>query len=114
MAFLSPRERAFVAAISQLAYANPFLPERIDCEGAALGPEFVQGGAVWSLPVDEPEQVRVNIELIGKRLEPLAEQLRSRLTAGIAATDQDLTLYEDAAIHVLYLRYQAAIFEADF
>src|ERR1700736_4975983 len=102
MAFLSTSERAFLRAVSQLAYCNPFLPERVDCERAALGSDFLEGEPVWSLPVDQPERPRANVWRIVKRLEPLAEQLRNRLTA--QAGDQDLSLYEDAVLHLLYQR----------
>jgi len=82
MDFLSPPERAFLDAFSHVAYINPFLPERLDFERAALGADFIEGEAVWSLPVDRPEETRKNIRLMVKRLEPLAEQLRERLTVG--------------------------------
>ena len=56
MAFSVANERAFLQAVSQLAYCNPFLPERTEFERAALGDDFVEGEPVWSLPVDEPER----------------------------------------------------------
>ena len=79
MAFLSKSERTFLRAVSQLAYCNPFLPERVECERAALGDDFVEGEPVWSLPVNQPERPRANVWRIFARLEPLAEQLRARL-----------------------------------
>src|SRR6266568_1185540 len=102
MPFLSAKERAFVDAVSRLAYCNPFLPERIDCERAALGPEFVEGEAVWSLSVDRPEETSANVMRIVRRLDPLATELRTRLAA---ATVRDLALYEDAILYLLYERY---------
>ncbi len=103
MAFLSASERAFLRAVSQLAYCNPFLPERIECERAALGAEFVEGEPVWSLPVDQPERPRANVWRVVEKLEPLAEQLRARINAD--AREEDLALYEDAVRHLLYQRY---------
>src|SRR3712207_5094780 len=41
MLFSSPADAAFALTISRLAYCNPFLPERIEHERDALGPEFV-------------------------------------------------------------------------
>src|SRR6266516_1520260 len=38
MGFMSGEERALGAALSRLGYANPFLPERIEAERAALEP----------------------------------------------------------------------------
>jgi hypothetical protein len=114
MAFLSRSERAFLHAVSQLAYCNPFLPERIGCERAALGSDFLEGEPVWSLPVDQPERPRANVWRIVDRLNPLAEQLRKRLSSGIAARAEDLALYEDAILHLLYQRYYSRFYEAEF
>src|SRR5260370_34321151 len=102
MAFLSASERAFLRAVSQLAYCNPFLPERIECERAALGAEFVEGERVWRLPGDQPERPRANVWRVVEKLEPLAEQLRARINAD--AREVDLALYEDAVRHLLYQR----------
>src|SRR4051794_8096408 len=112
MAFLSKSERAFLQSVSQLAYCNPFLPERIACERAALGGDYVEGEPVWSLPVDEPERPRANVWRIVARLEPLAEQLRARLGAAAHASREDLTLYEDVILHLLYQRYYPRFFSA--
>src|ERR1700731_548821 len=110
MSFLSRSERAFLRAVSQLAYCNPFLPERVACERDALGADFVEGEPVWSLPVDQPERPRANVWRIVERLEPLIEQLRNRLNAQVGAGD--LALYEDAVLHLLYQRYYARIVES--
>ncbi|MGC9970104.1 MAG: sigma 54-interacting transcriptional regulator [Bryobacteraceae bacterium] len=112
MPFLSSGERAFLHAVSQLAYCNPFLPERTQWERAALGSDFQEGEPVWSLPVDDPERSRVNVWRIFERLEPLAEQLRDRLSARAQAREQDLVLYEDAILQVLYQRHYHQFFEA--
>jgi len=82
MDFLSPPERAFLDAFSHVAYINPFLPERLDFERAALGADFIEGEAVWSLPVDRPEETRKNIRLMVKRLEPLGRTVARTATVG--------------------------------
>src|SRR5580692_7840791 len=82
-AFLSSSERRFLSAVSQLAYSNPFLPERAEYERAALGREY-EGEAVWSLPVSDPERPRANVWRINARLIPLAEELQGRLRAAAA------------------------------
>jgi transcriptional regulator with AAA-type ATPase domain len=115
MAFLSSQERTLLSAVSQLAYCNPFVPERAEIERAVLGADYVAGEPVWSLPVDEPERPRANVWKINARLEPLVEQLRSRLLAAKSPPrDSDLTLYEDAVIHLLYNRYYPRFFETSF
>jgi len=110
MPFLGPSARSFLDAVSRLAYCNPFLPERVECERAALGPAFVEGEAVWSLSVDQPEGTRANITRIVRRLEPLAGELRTKLAT---ATARDLALYEDAILYLLYERYAIRILDAD-
>ena len=114
MAFLSRDERAFLESVSQLGYCNPFLPERVDLERAALGDAFVEGELVWSQPVMDPERPRANVCRLMARLEPFAEQLRARLGAGADARERDLALYEDAVLLLLYQRYYPRFFQASF
>src|SRR5581483_7514211 len=114
MALLTKREREFLQAVSHLAYANPFLPERTDYERAALRDHFVAGERVWSRGVQSPERPRENVWRIYQRLEPLMEQLRPRVASAAAASESDLVLYEDAALHLLYQRYYPRFYEASF
>jgi DNA-binding NtrC family response regulator len=114
MSFLSAPERAFLHAVSQLAYCNPFLPERIGFERAALGGEFVEGEAVWSLAVDEPDRPRANVWRIAARMEALCETLRAKLAAGARVSSGELEWYEDAILHLLYNRYYPQFFAAGF
>src|SRR3979490_139449 len=114
MAFLSPTERRFLSAVSQLAYCNPFLPERPEFERAALGDDYVEGEPVWSQPTQDPERPRANVWRIAERLEVLLEPLRTRLLSGKDAREQDLVLYEDGVIHLLYNRYYPKFFESSF
>ena len=93
MAFLTTGERAFLRAIANLGYCNPFLPERLEYEREALGPDFVEAEAVWSLRVDDPDTLRSNPVKITERVEALVGKLRERLTTGAAATEPDLLLY---------------------
>ncbi|MGO9227651.1 MAG: sigma 54-interacting transcriptional regulator [Bryobacteraceae bacterium] len=114
MSFLSSSERAFLRAASNLAFCNPFLPERIQHERAALGAEFVEDEPVWSFSVDEPDRRRSNVWRIAARLEELCPRLRRKLDMGAAASQQDLILYEDAILNLLYQRYYPRFFEAGF
>ena len=114
MAFLSPVERGFLRAASDLAFCNPFLPERIHHERAALGAEFAADEPVWSFSVDEPERRRSNVWRIAARLEELCPRLRQKLATGRAASEADLVLYEDAVLNLLYQRTYPRFFEADF
>src|SRR5262249_33503566 len=78
-ALLSERNRAFLRAVSGLAYCNPFLTERAEFERAALGREFLEGEAVWSLSVDAPEAPRQNAWRVMEKSEPVLEAARERL-----------------------------------
>jgi len=113
MSFLTAQQRAVLRAISRLGNANPFLPERVECERAALGAAFVEGEPVWSYRIEHPEP-RANVWRIQERLEPLVEQLRTRLREGAEAHGSDLALYEDAVLHLLYTRYYPRFLEAGF
>lgn len=113
-AFLSTEERGFLQAVSELASCNPFLPERTECERAALRNDFVEGEPVWSLQVDDPEKPRANVWRVVERLEPMVNRLRDRLNAGVKASAPELVLYEDGALHWLYQRYYIHFFNAGF
>ena len=114
MAFLNSSEKAFLQAVQKFAYCNPFLPEHSEFEKAALGPDYVEGEPVWSQAVADPEKPREIVWRIFKKLEPLALQLRKRLLGGASPRTDDLVLYEDAILHLLYQRYYAKFYEASF
>ncbi len=105
MALMTGSERAFAQAISRLAYCNPFLPERIECEREALGPEFAAAGVVWHpRPDQEPENP--NVAKINERVEALAERLREKLLQRERARPGEPELYEDLVLYLLYNRYE--------
>lgn len=98
---MADRERRFLTAVSELAYCNPFLPERVKFERAALGKDYVAGENVWSASVEDPAASSKNTARVHARLEPLIEQYaRSR-----QAVHVDQTIYEDGVHYLLYLRY---------
>lgn len=112
MAFLTSAERAFLEAVSGLASSNPFLPEHTAFERAALGFNFIEGEQIWSLSVHEPERPRANVWRIAQRLEVLIPELLGRLRAGPPIRDQDLTLYEDGVLRLLYQRFYPKFYDA--
>ncbi len=111
---MSSEERSFLQAVSELAYCNPFLPERTQIERSALGRDFVEGEPVWSQTVDDPDKPRANVWRIFDRLEPLMNQLRERRSGGQHANERDLALYEDGVIHLLYQRYYGHFYALAF
>lgn len=105
MAFLTPDERAFLGVLSRLAHCNPFLPERIAHEREVLGPDFREGEPVWSMRVEDPGAPHANLSKITERVESLAANLRGRLASGAVPSEEARALYEDAALYLLYRRY---------
>lgn len=103
--FLTERDRRFLTAVSKVSYANPFLTERIEAEREALGKEFDETYAHWNLRGDDPAFLQKNAETITRKAESLLETLRNRLTKSIRASEEELRLYEDAVLFVLYYRY---------
>jgi transcriptional regulator of aromatic amino acid metabolism len=104
MALFTQGEKAFGMAISGLGYCNPFLPERIEYEREALGAEFRQADAHWNVRV-EMEGVPPNVERLVARTAALLEQCRKALAAGRKASAQELGLYEDMVLFLLFHRY---------
>jgi DNA-binding NtrC family response regulator len=110
---MNEAQRSLLEGVSRLAYLNPFLPERVDCERAVLGAEFVEGEPVWSYRAEHPEP-RANVWRITARLEPLLVELRERLERGAAPSEHDLILYEDGVLQLLYQRCYQGFFDAGF
>src|SRR5229473_7900326 len=102
MTFLTTGEHAFLQAVSNLGYCNPFVLERLEYEREALGPDFVEAEGVWSMRVDNPDTPRSNRVKITERVEALVPVLHRRLASGATATEQELTLYEDATFFLLF------------
>jgi DNA-binding NtrC family response regulator len=113
MALLTAAERRTLEAVSRLGYCNPFLPERVELERAALGPDFVEGEPVWSYRPNETAP-RENVWRVYRKAEPLLEAVRLRLRAGGPARETDLALYEDGVLYLLYTRYYAQFYQAGF
>jgi DNA-binding NtrC family response regulator len=104
MALMTARERGLATAISRLVYANPFLPERIEAEREALGPDFKPAGPVWSARTAH-EQESPNLPALDARAQVLADALSQRLSSGVTTRADELSLYEDVVLYVLYNRY---------
>ncbi len=103
MAVLSDSERSLATVLAKLTYCNPFLPERIQYEREALGDAFVESGPVWNAPANLQWE-RPNISLVHQKVEKLVETVWRRLTEGQTATSQELELYQDNVLYLLYHR----------
>jgi transcriptional regulator with AAA-type ATPase domain len=106
MRFVEPEEAAVLAAIAALAEGNPFLPERVASERAALRGGFVEAGSVWHAEA-ELSGLHPNLDKLRALVEGLAPVLRERLAAGARASREELLHYEGLVRHLLYMRYEA-------
>ena len=104
MAVFSQGEQKFVDALSRLAYANPFSPERIELEREALGGDFDDSSLVWSQQTELADD-RPNIDKLFSRAERLAKIIREKLCGDIKANETELLLYQDLCYYVLYYSY---------
>ena len=107
MSVMSDLERALAATLAKLTYCNPFMPERIQLERDALGPDFVHSDPVWNAPASL-EWERPNIALVQQRVEKLSDAVYCRLAEGQSATQQELDLYQDNILYLLYHRTREA------
>lgn len=105
MSLYSDSERRFLTVVSRLGYSNPFLPERMELERAALGRQFIEGGVVWSASVSDPDSSRSNIARLHAKLAPLLERIRLRLESASGVRPGDLAVYEECVHQVIYQRY---------
>lgn len=105
MSLLSDNERTFAEAVSRLAFCNPFLEERIECEKAALRDRFVELGEVWHTR-PHVEGHHVNIVRINEDAASLAENVRRRIDAGSGPGPEEGRLYRDLATYFVYYRYE--------
>ena len=112
MAVFSQSERRFLQATASLGYSNPFLPERIAWERAALGREYLEAEPVWSVSVADPDADLPNIVKIYQKLETLIESLHGRLAAARDLQPEDLAAYEDSVHSLLYQRYYSSFCQA--
>ncbi len=100
--YFSAVDRRFLEAVSRVAFCNPFLPDRIELERAALGDEFQAGSSpVWNRGSDVDE-AQPNIERLAARAKAIIDGARAALASGKRAGQEELTLYEDVALYVLY------------
>jgi len=112
MLAINDADRAFLQAVSKLAYCNPFLPERIEYERDALGEDFSEAEPVWSIRVNDPERPRANLAKISARLELVCNSFRKRLVEGTPVTESDLELYETGVLFWLYRKYEETLHAA--
>ncbi|MGA8028683.1 MAG: sigma 54-interacting transcriptional regulator [Bryobacteraceae bacterium] len=93
--------------MARLAYCDPFLPERVEQEKAALGRDFVSVNAVWSASAAEPDLVSPNVARISERLQPVMNQIRERVARAAEVSSEELGIYEACVHYLLFLRFDS-------
>ena len=115
--FFRDDERRFAAAVSRIAYDNPFAPERIQSERVALGGDFADSGSVWTpdgahLVAQQFHRERPNVIRLRDLSWHSALALRSRLDEKRSElTAEELLLYEDLCLYALFARYELSLYE---
>lgn len=106
----SSADRRFAAAIRRVNACNPFLPERIVAERAALGAEFKERGADWNTrpPTVEPS---VNPAALTARCAEAGARARAAWPRDGRVTVEDAANYEAVVGYGMYQTY-AARFDA--
>ena len=95
----------FLQSVANLAYSNPFLPERIALERAALQEDFVPGEPTWSASAADPDAARPNVARIYARLETIIGALRERFEASADLDAGEIAIYQECVQYLLYQRY---------
>lgn len=108
-ALFTQPQREFAAAVGDLGHCNPFLPERIAHEKRALGGDFDQRDSDWNVharPLSSAADDPANVITILRRATELLDGARRKLSSNGAGSDQDMRLYEELVLFVLYHRYR--------
>lgn len=108
MTILSSRDLHVAEAIGQIGYCNPFLPERLALERAALGGDFCCDDHVINLPPNaDLRTVFPNFLTLRERAEILSEAMRRKVLRGTTPTERELRAYQNLAMYLLYNRHSS-------
>lgn len=103
MPLITKSDLPFVRAVGQLNYVNPFLEDRLHHERAALGSEFVaEVQPYWSFTPQQTSRRRVNLDRLIDRAQSIAADLRRKLLDNARATEEELALYDDLVVYILF------------
>lgn len=97
-------ERGFAERIAGINASNPFLPERIAAERAALGADFISAGAEWNQlpPTSTPQP---NHALLTRQVGALIEKVRGDWPRTGKVSRQEEALYVEMVGFWLYQMY---------
>ena len=104
MGLFTEGELRVAESVSRLVYCNPFLPERIEHERAALGAEFDDRDARWNVQTGATQKPR-NVVTLVQRAEELLDNVRDRAAQNSQpAADGEAALFEDVLLFVSFDR----------
>jgi sigma-54 specific flagellar transcriptional regulator A len=110
MGLLTSTDWRAAKAIAGIFHANPFLPERVELERQALGTRYKEEGPlIWARPGEGREEYLGNIPAMRERAEAIVSEMRRRIEGGRTATRDELLVYEDLALFLLYARHMDAL-----
>lgn len=112
MTLFQPAERAFAENVSHLSYCNPFLPERIQYEKQALGPDFVEEGAEWNIQSLTNTHGHPNLDRLLHQAKRLLHTTRDRNRKPQGLTEDDVKLFDDLVLFYLYHAFHEPLQQA--
>ena len=104
-------ERAFVEAITALAYVNPFLPERDAAERRALGDDYDDTSPSWVFEPSARDEHH-NVTVMTTRAATVVHAALDRLEAGTSPSRDDLASFETLALFHLYHHFRPQVVAA--
>ena len=104
---LSSTDWRTAEALSGFCHINPFLPERVEMERQVLGTSYKEQGPVIRLarPGEGREETLGNVPALCERAETIVSEMRRRIEGERTATPDELLVYEDLVLCLLYARH---------
>jgi transcriptional regulator with AAA-type ATPase domain len=103
MGLINRSDLLFVRSVGELSYTNPFTAARFELERQALGADYVEESSVyWSLNPAPEFHRRENLVRLSAESQKIAAALRSRLLQGTSWSDEELKLYDDLIVYLIF------------
>ena len=103
MGLINRDDLLFVRSVGELSYTNPFTASRFELEQKALGNDYVEEPSVyWSLNPAPDFHRRENLVRLSAQSQKIATNLRSRIIKGTSASDEELELYDDLIVYLVF------------
>jgi DNA-binding NtrC family response regulator len=97
-------------AIAGIFHVNPFGRERIKLERQALATAYKEEGPfIRARPGEGRDELLGNFPAMSERAEAIVSETRRRIEGGRTATREELLVYEDLALFLLYARHLEAL-----